>query len=237
MSRLSLMDFFKGRMPLLLIAGGILFVQAAEAAPRRYVAEEDAATTMREMRDTLDDIKHEVSNHESEIRMFEEKLNNQELTIDGLRQQINDTHQANKELLKGTSQTTEEKISNLESTTKSLVSDLRQFKSHANETTTALAQYKQKLSELEKIIEVQNQSLDNMQAALRSLVDAMQVQGGASSASVDKVALSDSKLYRVKNGDSLEKIARANQTTVKAIKELNGLANDRIIVGQRLQLP
>jgi LysM repeat protein len=43
--------------------------------------------------------------------------------------------------------------------------------------------------------------------------------------------------YRIKPGDSLEKIARANQTTVQAIKELNGLTNDRIVVGKLLQLP
>lgn len=43
--------------------------------------------------------------------------------------------------------------------------------------------------------------------------------------------------YIVQHGDSLSKIAHHNGTTVKAIKELNGLRNDTIRVGQKLQLP
>lgn len=41
----------------------------------------------------------------------------------------------------------------------------------------------------------------------------------------------------VKKGDSLDKIARANGTTIKAIKEANQLKNDRLKVGQILQVP
>jgi LysM repeat protein len=46
-----------------------------------------------------------------------------------------------------------------------------------------------------------------------------------------------SRVYEVKPGDILEKIARKNNTSVKKIKELNGLTNDRIFVGQRIKLP
>lgn len=41
----------------------------------------------------------------------------------------------------------------------------------------------------------------------------------------------------VKSGDMLEKIARANRTTVKAIKEASGLSTDRLKVGQILKVP
>lgn len=44
------------------------------------------------------------------------------------------------------------------------------------------------------------------------------------------------KIYVVKPGDSLSKIARANGTTPKAIKQVNGLKNDVIRVGQKLRL-
>jgi len=43
--------------------------------------------------------------------------------------------------------------------------------------------------------------------------------------------------YLVKTGDTLLKIAQANGTTVKEIKALNGLATDRIKVGDKLKLP
>lgn len=41
----------------------------------------------------------------------------------------------------------------------------------------------------------------------------------------------------VKRGDALEKIARANRTTVDAIKQANHLNNDKLKVGQVLRIP
>lgn len=41
----------------------------------------------------------------------------------------------------------------------------------------------------------------------------------------------------VKSGDALEKIARANGTTVAAIKSLNQLKNERLKIGQVLKVP
>jgi peptidoglycan DL-endopeptidase LytF len=41
----------------------------------------------------------------------------------------------------------------------------------------------------------------------------------------------------VKSGDALEKIARANRTTVEAIKKLNRLSSDKLKVGQVLKIP
>jgi LysM repeat protein len=43
--------------------------------------------------------------------------------------------------------------------------------------------------------------------------------------------------YVVKSGDVLDRIAKANGTTVKAIQEANNLVDTRIKVGQKLKLP
>lgn len=45
------------------------------------------------------------------------------------------------------------------------------------------------------------------------------------------------KTYRVKPGDNLTKIADAHGTTVKALRSLNQLKSDRIVVNQTLQIP
>jgi LysM repeat protein len=45
-----------------------------------------------------------------------------------------------------------------------------------------------------------------------------------------------SSRYVVKSGDTLDRIARAHRTTVKAIKLANGLTSDRITVGRVLKL-
>ena len=44
-------------------------------------------------------------------------------------------------------------------------------------------------------------------------------------------------LYVIKSGDTLSSIARACGSTVKALRSVNGLANDRLVVGQKLKLP
>ena len=46
-----------------------------------------------------------------------------------------------------------------------------------------------------------------------------------------------SRRYVVKSGDTLERIARAHGTTVKAIKKANGLTSDHIKVGRVLRMP
>jgi len=43
--------------------------------------------------------------------------------------------------------------------------------------------------------------------------------------------------YVVKRGDTLDRIARAHGTTVRAIKAANGLTSERIVVGRSLKLP
>lgn len=43
--------------------------------------------------------------------------------------------------------------------------------------------------------------------------------------------------YIVKSGDSLSKIAHANGTTIKALREVNKLSGDKLKVGQKLALP
>jgi LysM repeat protein len=44
-------------------------------------------------------------------------------------------------------------------------------------------------------------------------------------------------LYVVKSGDTLSRIAKVHGTTIKALKAVNGLASDRIIVGAKLKIP
>ena len=226
--------------------------EALSAPPQqrngRNVQEDEKALAIREMQknlqniwSALDSLRHEIRNHEAETRIFDEKLKNIDTIIDGVHDELTDSGKSTKELLKGYSttldvkiSTLETKISPLEMATKSLSADLRQFQTHANDATAALVLYKQKIDELEKIIAQQNQNIDHLQAAMRSLMDAMNPKDIASSTTSNS---DGSRTYRVKAGDTLEKIARNNQTTIQALKELNGLSNDRIVVDKVLKLP
>lgn len=43
--------------------------------------------------------------------------------------------------------------------------------------------------------------------------------------------------YRVQRGDTLSAVARRNQVSVEALKRVNGLTDDVVMVGQTLQIP
>ena len=216
-----------------------------EAAPRGQYYQDPNAVAIREMRDCVEDVRHAVNNHEAEIRVFDEKLKNFDSMIESVRDQLGDSTRQHKEQLKGNSANLEAKIGALEETSKGLLSDLRQFKVHSNETTLALTQYRQKLSDIEKSIDQQNQNIDHLQAAMRALMEALNgkpaapAKGGNSPSDTvgNEIGASAGRTYKIKAGDSLEKIARSHQTTTQAIKTANGLMTDKIVVGKTLIIP
>jgi LysM repeat protein len=217
----------------------LLLLAAAPPVRQGYV--QDPTTTA--LKESVADLRHQLDNHETEIRMYDEKISNLETIIDGVRDQLNDASKAHKEQLKGNSATLEGKIVGLETTSKAIVNDMRQFKTHADEASAALTQAQQKITDLEKVIERQNQDIEHLQSAMKSLMQVL--QGGDSSSTSAKGQDTPSSpppsysgiTYRVKAGDSLEKIARSHQTTIQAIKDLNGLATDKIVVGKLLLIP
>ena len=63
------------------------------------------------------------------------------------------------------------------------------------------------------------------------------VSPSASPARARATASTPAGRYVVKRGDTLDRIARAHGTTVRAIKTANGLTGDRIVVGRSLKMP
>lgn len=217
-------------MPALTIVAGLLLpANLCAARNNNPYSYDHQNVAIREMRDGIDDLRHGLNNHETEIRVLEEKMKNQEIIFESIQDRVNES----KMNLKSNSSNLDNKLNTLEGTLKSIVSDLRQFKSHANESSEQLAASIDKILELEKTIEQQNKNISHLQAAMQSLMDAFQIKDGPEKNS----SSSSGQSYQVKNGDSLEKIARRHQTNVKTLKELNNLANDRIKIGQVLQLP
>ncbi len=156
-------------------------------------------------------ISHEVNNHEIEIRELEERLKIQETILDSIHQDYKDI---------GNSKNLEGRVGNLESTLKQVVDDIREFKQQHNSSAKILGEYKQKIVE-------QDKQIKKLQDVLNTLVDALQID----------VNKSSQNSYVVQSGDSLEKIARRNKITIRQLKELNNLKNDRIFAGQKLKLP
>lgn len=228
----------KRRWPLaifaFLLAFSLFDVESLHAVRGRPSYEDDKSVVMREILDNLDTMRHEVNNHESEIRMFDEKFANQEEILDSLRRQVSDALQAVRENLKSHSNQLEAKLAGHDNASKGLSSEL---KSYTNEYSNALSDYKRRIGELEKLIEIQNHNIENLQAAMNAIMEVVQ----GKETSVEKISSSleagSSKIYRVKAGDTLEKIAKQNQTTIKKLKDANSLTSDIVKVGQKLKLP
>ncbi len=98
----------------------------------------------------------------------------------------------------------------------------------ASQTSKYLADCHTKIGELEKILEKQTSMLSEisrLKSGLSSLTQSLQ-----------KVQ-EEELLYKVKAGDSLEKIAKLHKVSVNALKEENNLSNNKILVGQELKIP
>jgi LysM repeat protein len=116
----------------------------------------------------------------------------------------------------------EKRIAQLEKTLDKAANDLRSL-------STASAQALSSIQELEKNLISHEKRLDEVGKLKGTLTS-------ISKAISQKAPEPSAKTYRVKAGDSLEKIARHNQTTVETLKKINQLSSDKIVVGQELKL-
>jgi len=203
---------------------------------------------IQQLRTKVADLRHEMNNHESEIRTLEEKFQTQDSSLEQLREQLTTTLDQQKSQIQGVTSASDQKLEilnqtqrNLETLVRGVFSDMQQLRTQANESVTALGQYKQKINEMEQLMTLQNQHIQNLEAALRSIVDALQLKDpvkevAAKNNTVHKNT-ADSKIYKVQSGDSLEKIAKRYNVSVPALREYNQLTNDRIVVGQIIKIP
>lgn len=211
-------------LPVLILGTGSL------EAVRRY--EEDTQIQIREIRDTLEDLKREVRNHEIEMKAIEERSHSVDSSLDTIRSELKETHQAQKEIAKNNLGTLEMKIGSLETNSKGLTSDVKQIRTSFNESQDTLKAFKDRISQLEEHIKALNSNMKLLEQALNTVLDAIKLEAGSVPAAVG------GKTYRVKPGDSLEKIAKQNGVSVKDIKRLNNMApeQNQIRVNQMLKL-
>lgn len=211
------------RVPFLVAA--IFMIATANASQKN---QENAA--IREIRLKVDEVLHEIKNHESEIRGFEEKLANQDLIIESLREQNLNLSKTNQDATKNTIANLEMKIGGLDTAIKGLNADIRQLKTHANETSSL---YAEKVNEVEKMVGVHSSNLKQLQSAISSLMAILEVKQDPQSSETS----GEFREHRVQSGDSLAKIAKLYRTSVKRIKEINDLKTDRIVIGQNIKIP
>ncbi len=173
----------------------------------------ETTVALREMRSELADLKHALNNAQVEIQILEEQVQAQSTVTS-----------KTKSGPPVPSPQLEKRLAVIEQAQEKIHTDLKQLSSHANQTSTCLQQYSTKISELE-------QNLDRHGKLVRDVGDLK--------SSLKTLSSPDSTegTYKVKSGDSLEKIARNHKVSVEALKKANQLSQNKILIGQELVIP
>lgn len=182
--------------------------------------------TLHEVQTNLDDLRHDINCYQTEIQILDGRIKYYENALTQLKQQDLEKQQSKIDQLSQQLHALEKKWGSLDKAQESGTQEMQQLLSHANETTAALSQFKERIQELEQEILSQNRRFDEV-AKLKGHIETIAKNSRCESF----------KTYKVRPGDSLEKIARAHKTAVERIKKLNNLDQDLIVVGQELKIP
>ncbi len=182
-----------------------------------------------ELRIEVADIKHTLASQQMEISLLEDKLREKDQTISSLSKEFSGKKSLKVEQLFEEIAALEKKISQIERIQDKASSDIRQLGVHANQATTALGQYRDKLGELERDLVSNIQKIEEV-AKLKNTLSSI-------SKAVQAKPSQGYTTYKVKTGDTLGKIAQEHRISVETLRKYNDLANDRINVGKELKIP
>jgi LysM repeat protein len=182
--------------------------------------------TLHKIRTEVEDLKHDLNTSDIELHILEGKFIDQEETIGMLKEQLLESQVGKIEDLQQLIGTFNKKMTSLEKKQEEFVSDLRQLASHANETTTALSQYKDKICEMEKNLLFQNKKFEEL-AKLKKNLETLSLE----------TSKNDLQSYTIKEGDSLQKISKQYSITIEDLKKMNHLKDDLIFSGQTIFVP
>jgi len=184
--------------------------------------------TLHEVQTNLDDLRHDLNCFKTDLQIIDGKVGNQENQLEGVKQKQTTQTLTMVDTLSERIRELESKMSQVDKSQMAEISDLEKLSFHAKETNTSLAQYKEKLVEIETKVIAQNRRFDEVKK-LKDTLDAI-----AASLKMNNEGFYS---YKVRAGDSLEKIAKINKITVDQLKKVNNLAEDLIVIGQELKIP
>lgn len=165
-------------------------------------------------------MQHQIATHDQEIEQLQQRFENNESSLEMMRQEVQALLKATKEVA------SDAHVQKLEIGLNKVVGDIKVFQKHVNETITSIHAVTEKMAAQQTMIQSQCKQIQDLEKAVRALTQILQ-----------KPSAVEKGLYRVKSGDSLERIAKEHGTTAQLIKELNQLKSDTIYAGQQLKLP
>ncbi|MBN2480052.1 MAG: LysM peptidoglycan-binding domain-containing protein [Parachlamydiales bacterium] len=184
--------------------------------------------TLHELQTNLDDLRHDLNCFQTELQIIDGKIKHQEDATQNIKQQHIERLQVKNDSLNKLLINAEAKLTQIEQKQNAIIADLKNLSNYSNETTLALTQHKEKINELEASYLAQGSKINEIASVKTTL---QQLVKSLKSNSFNCIT------YKVKSGDSLEKIAKQNNVSVDSIKKINDLDSDLIVIGQELKIP
>ena len=183
---------------------------------------------LHEVQTNLDDLRHDINCFQTELQILEGRIKSHESALASLRENELEKQQLAIDLIQKQLHAIEKSWNNHEKEQSSDTQKIKQLSTYANETTAALTQFKSRILEMEHEMLEQNRRFEELAKVKGSIENLSKALKNGSESP---------KLYRVKQGDTLKKIAAAHDTTIEKIKEFNDLDKDMIVIGQQLKIP
>jgi LysM repeat protein len=183
--------------------------------------------TLHEVQTNLDDLRHDINCFQTELQILDGRIKYYENALATLKSQDLEKQQVKLEQLHHQIQSLEKRWNSSEKNRDVAAAELNQLENHAQEMSAALTQCKTRIEELER----------DLVAGQRRFEEMGKLKGNLETLTKSLRGAEPYKIYKVRPGDSLEKIAKAHKTAVEKIKKLNNLDQDLIVVGQELKIP
>jgi LysM repeat protein len=183
--------------------------------------------TLHEVQTNLDDLRHDIHCFHADFEILNGRMKHAESSLSPLKLQEFAKQETKVEQLSAHFQHLEKKLSVLEKNQETLLQDRNKWAAVSQELNLALTDCKNRVEGLEKqstAIHHRFEELSKLKGSLEVLTQSLKNSAGHA-------------LYKVKAGDSLEKIAKSHQTDVDRLKKANKLEQDLIVVGQELKIP
>lgn len=207
-----------------------LFLAFSSCSPLRTSPHDEKhlwELTIHEVQTNLDDLHHDINRFQAELQILDGRMKHYENALASLKQQGIEKQQAKIDLVAQQFHSLEKKWLAFEKMQETEKEEWGHLMIHAQETRASLVQFKERIEELEKELLSQNRRFEEL----------AKVKGNIES--IAKALKAESyKIYKVKPGDSLEKISKENnKISVERLKKCNDLEQDLIVVGQELKIP
>jgi LysM repeat protein len=178
--------------------------------------------SVQKLKNEIEDLKQEMKAHQIEVGILEGKIMNHEEDLGYLQAQDLPGKTGGRFL--DSSTLMEKKILEIERTLELIVKRFDRIEIESREIAKSYGIYKQRFQDYEKFLQSQNESMQELAKTKRSFKEKSE-------------DLLETSAYRVRAGDSIEKIARQFGTTPEQLKKINQLHNDLILVGQEIRVP